>query len=69
MTRGNALRLLGGFAMLRKIVLVLLLAALAMLVARLAYDAPVIQTRIVMMADESSVPVLAPPLMYAGIRG
>jgi hypothetical protein len=62
--------------MLRKIVLVLLLAALAMLVARLAYDAPVIQTRIVMTADEmsaqveeSSVPVLAPPLMYAGIRG
>jgi hypothetical protein len=62
--------------MLRKIVLVLLLAALAMLVARLAYDAPVIQTRIVMTADEmsaqvedGSVPVLAPPLMYAGIRG
>jgi hypothetical protein len=34
--------------MLRKIVLVLLLAALALLVARLAYNAPVIQTRISM---------------------
>jgi hypothetical protein len=40
-----------------------------MLVARLAHDAPVIATRIVVTADESPVPVLAPPLMYAGIRG
>ena len=62
--------------MLRKIVLVLLLAALAVLVARLAYHAPVIATRSTMTADdtstqvaESSVPVFAPPLMYAGIRG
>lgn len=55
--------------MLRKIVLVLLLAALAMLVARLAFDAPVIATRVVETADESSVPVLAPSMMYAGIRG
>jgi hypothetical protein len=55
--------------MLRKIVLVLLLAALAMLVARLAYDAPVIQTRIVTTADETSAPVVAAPLMYAGVRG
>ncbi|HEY6921473.1 MAG TPA: hypothetical protein VI390_07705 [Methyloceanibacter sp.] len=55
--------------MLRKIVLVLLLAALAMLVARFAFDAPVIATRVVKTADESSVPVLAPPMMYAGIRG
>jgi hypothetical protein len=62
--------------MLRKIVLVLLLAALALLVARLAYNAPVIQTRISMTAgetsaqmEESSVPVAVPPFMYAGIRG
>ena len=52
--------------MLRKIVLILLLA---MLVARLVFDAPVITTRVVKTADESSVPVLAPPMMYAGIRG
>ncbi len=55
--------------MLRKIVFVLLLAALAMLVARLAYDPPVIRTRVVTTAVETSAPVLAPPLMYAGIRG
>jgi hypothetical protein len=55
--------------MLRKIVLVLLLAALAMLVARLAYDAPLIRTRAAMIPEESSVPVLAAPLMYAGVRG
>ncbi len=66
--RENALRLLGGFAMLRKIVLVLLLAALAMLVARLAYNAPVIQTRVVLTTDVSanSDPM---PFMYAGVRG
>ena len=55
--------------MLRKIVLVLLLAALAMLVARLAYDAPVIQTRIVMGVMPNSAPIVTPPFMYAGIRG
>jgi hypothetical protein len=55
--------------MLRKIVLVPLLAALAMLVARLAYDPPVIRTRAVTTVVETSGPVLAPPLMYAGIRG
>jgi hypothetical protein len=62
--------------MLRKIVLVPLLAALAMLVARLAYDSPVIATRSATPVDETStrveensVPVFALPLMYAGIRG
>jgi hypothetical protein len=55
--------------MLRKIVLVLLLAALALLVARLAYNAPVIQTRISMTPDVSSNSVPIAPFMYAGIRG
>jgi len=55
--------------MLRKIVLVLLLAALVMLLARLAYDASVIQPRVVMTTEAAATPVLAPPLMYAGIRG
>ncbi len=55
-----------------KIVVVLLLTALAILLARLAYDAPVIQTRVGAlmseMQDGASAP-LTPPLMYAGIRG
>jgi hypothetical protein len=55
--------------MLRKIVLVLLLAALALLIARLAYDAPVIQTRVVLTTGTSSDPIPVPPFMYAGIRG
>jgi hypothetical protein len=55
--------------MLRKIVFVLLLAALAMLVARLAYDPPVIRPAVVTTGAETLASVLAPPLMYAGIRG
>ena len=47
-----------------KIVVVLLLTALAILAARLAYDAPVIQTRVGFTAA-----VETPVLMYAGIRG
>ena len=58
---------------MRKIVLILLLTALAILVARLAFDAPVIQTRVGMLAaaltgTEAPAP-LTPPLMYAGVRG
>jgi hypothetical protein len=55
-----------------KIVVVLLLTALAILAARLAYDAPVIQTRVGMLAAKTRVEAparLTPPLMYAGIRG
>jgi hypothetical protein len=58
--------LLGGFAMLRKIVLFLLLAALA---ARLAYDASVIQTRVVIEVKRDSAPIITQPFMYGGIRG
>jgi len=58
--------LLGGFAMLRKIVLFLLLAALA---ARLAYDALVIQTRVVIEVKRDSAPIITQPFMYGGIRG
>ena len=53
-----------------KIVVVLL--PLAILAARLAYDAPVIQTRVGMLsaATGSEAPApLIPPLMYAGVRG
>ncbi len=57
---------------MRKIVLILLLTALAILVARLAYDAPVIQTRVgqlvSVMGDPAPQP-LAPDLIYAGVRG
>jgi hypothetical protein len=55
-----------------KIVVVLLLTALAILAARLAYDAPVIQTRVGTLAAKTRVEAparLTPPLMYAGIRG
>ena len=55
-----------------KVVVVLLLTALAILAARLAYDAPVIQTRGGMLsaATGSEAPApLIPPLMYGGVRG
>jgi hypothetical protein len=55
-----------------KIVVVLLLTALAILLGRLSYDAPVIQTRVGALASDlqGGVPApLAPPLMYAGVRG
>ena len=55
-----------------KIVVVLLLTALAILAARLAYDAPVIQTHVGMLAAKTRIEApapLTPPLMYAGIRG
>ncbi|MGZ5850675.1 MAG: hypothetical protein ACXWJN_08845 [Methyloceanibacter sp.] len=55
-----------------KIVVVLLLTALAILLARLVYDAPVIQTRVgalVSQVQGSVTAPLAPALMYAGVRG
>ena len=55
-----------------KIVLVLLLTALVILLARLAYDAPVIQTRVgaLVSQEQGGVPApLALALMYAGVRG
>ncbi|MBK5199319.1 MAG: hypothetical protein JJE37_13740 [Methyloceanibacter sp.] len=55
-----------------KIVVVLLLTALAILAARLVYNPPVIQTRVGMLValTGAEAPALeTPPLMYAGIRG
>ena len=52
-----------------KIVVVLVLTALAILMARLAYEAPHFDTRLGASAIGSHVPVLTPPLMYAGVRG
>jgi hypothetical protein len=55
-----------------KMVLVLVLTALAILGARLAYQAPMVQTRIGAIASDLQGGVsapLAPPLMYAGVRG
>jgi hypothetical protein len=55
-----------------KIVVVLLLTALAILLARLAYDAPVIQTRVGALVSQMQGGVSAPPapaFMYAGVRG
>ncbi len=45
-----------------KFVLILLTTALAVLVAQLIADAPVIQTRVGVMAE-------TPALAYAGVRG
>ena len=54
---------------MNKIVVAILLTALAILLARLVYDAPVIQTRVgELIGVTASAPVM-PPLMYAGIRG
>ncbi|HEX2448537.1 MAG TPA: hypothetical protein VHK26_10190 [Methyloceanibacter sp.] len=55
-----------------KIVVILLLTALAILMARLIYEAPVLQTRVGAIVSEmqGGAPApLAPPLMYAGVRG
>ena len=54
-----------------KIVVILLLTALAILMARLVYDydAPVIQTRVGELIGTTAPAPVAPPLMYAGIRG
>jgi hypothetical protein len=52
-----------------KIVMVLLLTALGILGARLAYDAPMVQTRVGQAIGTAAPAPLAPPLMYAGIRG
>ena len=52
-----------------KIVVILLLTALAILMARLVYDAPVIQTRVGELIGTTAPAPVAPPLMYAAIRG
>jgi len=52
-----------------KIVMVLLLTALAILLARLAYEAPMVQSRVGQAIGTAAPAPLAPPLMYAGIRG
>ena len=52
-----------------KIVVVLLLVALAILMARLTYEAPVIQTRVGEIIGISAPATAMPPLMYAGVRG
>ena len=52
-----------------KIVMVLLIAALAILMARLVYDAPVVQTRVGEAIGITAPAPVAPPLMYAGVRG
>ena len=52
-----------------KIVMVLLIAALAILVAGLVYDAPVVQTRVGEILGTAAQAPVMPPLMYAGVRG
>lgn len=52
-----------------KIAVVLLLTSLAILLARLDYDAPAIHTQMGLLAGTVAPAPLAPPLMYAGVRG
>jgi intracellular septation protein A len=52
-----------------KIVIVLLIAALAVLIARLVYDAPVVKTRVGEAIGITAPAPFMPPLMYAGVRG
>ena len=52
-----------------KIAVVLVLTALAILAARLAYDAPMVQSRVGELTGTSIPAPFAAPLMYAGIRG
>jgi len=56
---------------MQKIVAVLALIALAMFAARLAYDAPLFDSRLQpAVSVDSVIPATATPaLMYAGIRG
>jgi hypothetical protein len=53
-----------------KIALVLILTALAMVFIGRALEAPKIETRLGAAIEQLMAPApLAPPLMYAGIRG
>jgi hypothetical protein len=55
-----------------KIAVILVLTALAILGARLAYQAPMVQTRIGTLVSDMQGGVSAPlaaPLMYAALRG
>jgi hypothetical protein len=52
-----------------KIVVVLLLTALAILMARLAHDAPLFDSRIGTAVSLETAAQTTPPLMYAGVRG
>lgn len=52
-----------------KIAVVLVLTALAILAARLAYDVPATQTHVGALTGSAVLVPVAPPLMYAGIRG
>ena len=52
-----------------KFVIVLLIAALAILMVRLAYDAPVVQTRVGEAIGITAPAPVMPSLMYAGVRG
>ena len=52
-----------------KIVMALLITALAILVARLVYDAPVVTTRVGEAIGITAPAPVMPPLMYAGVRG
>jgi len=52
-----------------KIAVVLVLTALIILMARLAYDAPLFDSRLGTAVSLETTGLKTPPLMYAGVRG
>ncbi len=52
-----------------KIAIILLAAASFVLLARVAYDAPVIQVGLSSLLSPVPATRVFPPLMYAGVRG
>ncbi len=55
-----------------KIVAILMLTATVILLARLVYKAPMVQTRVGLSGIElvaDAEPATTPPFVYAGIRG
>jgi hypothetical protein len=52
-----------------KMVLILVLTALAILMARLAYDTPLFDGRIGAAVSLEAATLTPAPLMYAGVRG
>ncbi len=52
-----------------KIVTVLVLTALAMFMARMAYDAPMFGARLGTATSLETTATVSAPLMYAGVRG
>ncbi len=54
---------------MRTMAVVLILTALTMLAARLAYEAPAVSYHLGTLLTDNATSPITPPLMYAGVRG